>query len=271
MSIDTAIESAIEAECRTTSPGAVVCSHTIVIPFYNEQGNVLNLLQDLEAVEREHGYAWEYVLVDDCGTDGTPALLKQWASPRDRCTVVRMPGNQGQAAALYAGLQKVSTPWIITLDGDGQNVPFDIPKLLALTDTADMVVGIRAQRQDTWLRRSMSRWANRIRSKCLGDSMLDSGCALKVFDRRIIPALIPIRTLYSFMPAMAVAAGFRVAQTPVTHRPRTAGKSNYGLRAFCWYPLVDMIGMLWYRKRCIRQHPPRPIPEVPDKFARGAV
>ena len=258
-----------DAASRTTPPGDAGCSHTIVIPFYNEQGNVLNLLQDLEAVEKAQGYRWEYVLVDDCGTDGTPALLQQWAASRDRCAVIRMPGNQGQAAALYAGLQKASTPWIITLDGDGQNIPFDIPKLLALADTTDMVVGIRAERQDTWLRRIMSRWANGIRGKCLGDYMLDSGCALKVLDRRIVPALIPIRTLYSFMPAMAVAAGFRVAQTPVTHRPRTAGKSNYGFRVFCWYPLVDMIGMLWYRKRCIHHPHSRPASEVPARAPSG--
>ncbi len=229
-------------------------THSVVIPFYNEHGNVVSLLNELLAVEKEIGAVWQYVLISDCGTDGTPAILQHWAIGHKNCTLVNMPVNQGQAASLFAGLQEATAPLIITMDGDGQNVPADIPKLLSLTGSCDMVVGIRSVRNDSWLRRFMSRYANRIRGNLLGDHMTDSGCALKVFHRRVVPALLPIRTLYSFMPAMVVAAGFTVSQTSVQHRARSCGKSNYGLRAFFWRPIVDMLGMIWYKNRCFNQN-----------------
>ena len=137
------------------------------------------------------------------------------------------------------------------MDGDGQNAPADIPVLLQHLEQADLVCGIRAERNDSTLRRWMSRLANRVRGRLLGDGMLDSGCALKVMRREVVSALVPIRTLYSFIPALAVAAGFRVAEVPVHHRSRNGGRSNYGLRAFVLMPLVDMLGLLWFRRRCI--------------------
>lgn len=228
-------------------------THSVVIPFFNEHDNVISLLNELLVVEKQLNTAWEYILINDCGTDGTPAILQTWASGRENCRLLNMPGNQGQAASLFAGLQIVSAPLVIIMDGDGQNVPADIPRLLSLTLSADMVVGIRAERNDSWLRRAMSKSANRIRGKVLGDHVTDSGCALKVFHRHIIKSLLPIRTMYSFMPAMVVAAGFTVAQVPVQHRARSFGTSNYGLRAFFWRPVVDMLGMLWYKNRCINQ------------------
>lgn len=231
--------------------GHPCASHSVVIPFFNECGNAPRLLDELLTVEKELGACWNFILVDDCGADGTPALLAQWAASHPRCTVLHMPGNQGQAASLYAGLQEVQTPFAITLDGDGQNVPADIPELLQHLGQADMIVGIRAQRNDSRLRRMMSRFANRIRGRVLGDGLADSGCALKIFRREVIPALLPMRTLYSFMPAMAVAAGFEVCEMVVQHRARPSGRSNYGLRAMWWRPFMDMMGLLWYRQRAL--------------------
>lgn len=227
-------------------------SHSVVIPFYNEHDNVVSLLNELLAIEKKLDAVWEYILINDCGTDGTPSILQRWAAEHENCRLVNMPGNQGQAASLFAGLQKVSAPLIITMDGDGQNVPADIPKLLSMANSADMVVGIRADRNDSWIRRIMSKFANRIRGSVLGDHMADSGCALKVFHQRVLQSLLPIRTLYSFMPAMVVAAGFTVAQIPVQHRARYFGKSNYGFRTFIWRPFLDMLGILWFKKRCIK-------------------
>lgn len=229
-------------------------TQSVVIPFFSEHDNVISLLNELLAVEKQLNMMWEYILINDCGTDGTPGILQEWATGRENCLLLNNPGNQGQAASLFAGLQKASAPLIITMDGDGQNVPADIPKLLAMISSSDMVVGIRAERNDSWLRRIMSKYANRIRGSILGDHMTDSGCALKVFHRRILPSLLPIRTLYSFMPAMVVAAGFSVTQVPVQHRARSFGKSNYGLRAFFWRPIVDMMGMLWFKNRCVNLH-----------------
>ena len=115
-----------------------------------------------------------------------------------------------------------------------------------------LVCGIRAERNDTALRRAMSRLANRVRGTILGDNMRDSGCALKVMRREVVQALLPIRTLYSFIPALAVAGGFRIAEIPVHHRARNGGRSNYGFLKFALMPFVDMLGLYWFRKRCVR-------------------
>jgi dolichol-phosphate mannosyltransferase len=142
---------------------------------------------------------------------------------------------------------------LVTLDGDGQNCPSDIPALLAVLDhdRLDLVCGIRHERQDSALRRWMSRLANRVRARLLGDGVRDSGCGLKVMRRAVVPALPPLRTLYSFIPALAVGAGFAVGEHPVAHRPRNGGHSNYGLRTFFWRPFVDMLGVAWYQRRSV--------------------
>jgi dolichol-phosphate mannosyltransferase len=157
--------------------------------------------------------------------------------------------NNGQAAALFFGMKQATGEVLVTLDGDGQNDPADIPRLLAALRDCDMVAGIRARRHDSWLRLAMSRLANSIRSRFLGDGLRDTGCALKAFRREVVEAFIPIRTLYSFMGAMAVAAGFRLRQLEVAHRPRTRGESNYGFSVFWWKPLIDMLGLFWFSRR----------------------
>ncbi len=144
---------------------------------------------------------------------------------------------------------------LVTLDGDGQNDPADIPRLLTALEDRDMVAGVRARRHDVWLRLAMSRLANSVRSKLLGDGLRDTGCALKAFRSEVVDAFLPIRTLYSFMGAMAVAAEFRLCQIEVAHRPRRHGQSKYGLSVFWWKPLMDMIGILWF----LRRHFPRNI------------
>jgi dolichol-phosphate mannosyltransferase len=137
------------------------------------------------------------------------------------------------------------------LDGDGQNDPQDIPRILAPLNEADMVVGIRVDRRDSFVRRVMSQLANAARSRILGDGVVDSGCGIKAFHRRVVEAFIPMRTLYSFIPALAISAGFTIRQVPVHHRPRSAGKSKYGVRQFLWKPLLDMAGVWWFaRRRC---------------------
>ena len=147
-------------------------SHSVVIPFYNECDNAVPLLNELVEVEHQLGLAWEYILVSDCGTDGTPAILQHWSSEHKNCRFLTTPVNQGQAASLFAGLHAATSPLLITMDGDGQNVPADIPKLLAKIGDVDMVVGIRSNRNDSWLRRVMSKFANRVRGNILGLSLI---------------------------------------------------------------------------------------------------
>jgi dolichol-phosphate mannosyltransferase len=223
--------------------------HSVVIPFYNEAGAIPALLAEVRATMDALGAPWEAVLIDDGSSDGTAAALTAATQGWPAARVIADGENQGQAAALLRGFRAARGPWIITLDGDGQNDPADIPALLAAAQQCDMVVGIRATRRDNWLRRAMSRIANEVRGRMLGDNLRDSGCALKVFRSEVTAAFFPIRSLYSFMPAMAGAAGWRIREQPVNHRERRSGVSKYGFGTFAWRPLVDTVA-LWWLLRC---------------------
>lgn len=223
--------------------------YSVVVPFYNEVGSAPALIAEIEAAMDALGEPWELLMVDDGSRDATGELLAAAAARRPELRYLCLQRNRGQAAALDAGLRRARGAVLITMDGDGQNDPADIPALLALLDPADMVVGIRAGRRDGWLRRAMSRLANSIRGRMLDDRMRDSGCALKVFRAEVASSFLPLKTLYSFMPALARAGGFRLAEHPVRHRPRVAGQSSYGFVAFLWRPALDLLGVWWFRKR----------------------
>ena len=225
--------------------------YSVVVPFFNEEGALEALLAEIRAVMDSLGEPWQAVFVNDCSGDATGEILRRATAGWADCELIHFAQNRGQAAALVAGFAAARGRWIITLDGDGQNVPGDIPRLLPLARTHDMVVGIRATRRDSWLRRAMSRIANGVRGRLLRDGLKDSGCALTIFRREVVGAFLPMRSLYSFMPAFAVAAGFTVAEVAVRHRERTSGKSNYGLAAFAWKPLVDMLAIWWFARRRI--------------------
>lgn len=228
---------------------SVSCS--LVIPFYNEAGSIRGVLDEACAAMERLAFDYEVIAVDDGSSDGTrsqaTALLEKWPALR----ILAFDRNRGQAAALFDGLRAARGQILITMDGDGQNDPADIPRLLVClgAGTADMVTGRRANRKDTWLRRRMSLLANGVRRWFLRDGVSDSGCALKVFRREVREAFIPIRTLYSFMPALAVAAGYRVREMDVNHRARESGVSKYGLIQMWWRPLVDMVGVSWFARR----------------------
>lgn len=222
---------------------------SIVIPFFNEEACARQLLVEIGEQLAPGQIEFEVIAIDDGSTDRTGDILASYATIDRRVRVLSSERNCGQAMALLRGLQAATQPIIVTLDGDGQNDPADIPRLLARLHDLDMVVGIRQHRNDSWLRRWMSRIANAVRSCILGDRMRDSGCALKAFRQSAVASFIPIKTLYSFMPAMAIAAGLRVGQLPVNHRPRQGGSSSYGMRQFLWYPVLDLLGVWWFVKR----------------------
>lgn len=223
--------------------------YSVVVPFYNEAETAAVLIAEIGQAMGSLGEPWELLMVDDGSRDATGEILRQASETHANHRYLRLPRNRGQAAALSAGMHRARGRFVVTMDGDGQNDPADIPALAALLDSADMVVGIRAGRRDSFLRRAMSKFANAIRGRLLDDRMQDSGCALKIFRREVVPVLLPLKTLYSFMPALAKAGGFRLAEQPVNHRPRLGGKSSYGFVAFLWKPAVDLVGIWWFRKR----------------------
>lgn len=222
-----------------------------VVPFYNEGENVQAVLSELRETLDALDMSYEVVAVDDGSADDTAAKLQVLAEEWPTLRVLRHGVNQGQAAALWTAFQNVGGELVITLDGDGQNAPSSLRAMIEHLHTsgADMVAGVRAARQDSWLRRKMSRLANRIRQIFLRDGVSDSGCALKVMKREVCGAFIPLRTLYSFMPALAVSAGYKVVEMAVPHRARVAGVSSYGLVAMLWRPALDMIGVWWFGMR----------------------
>lgn len=221
---------------------------SVVIPFFDEEDAAPALIAELRPAVAGLGEV-EVLLIDDGSRDGTARVLDEAAAAWPAVRVIHFAKNQGQGPALFFGIHQARGEAIALLDGDGQNDPADIPALVAALGEADFVTGYRAKRQDSTLRRWMSRLANAIRSRVLRDGVRDTGCGLKVFRREVREALIPLRTLYSFIPAMVRAAGFRMTERPVGHRPRTRGTSKYGLWVMLWRPLVDMLGMAWFIRR----------------------
>jgi dolichol-phosphate mannosyltransferase len=224
---------------------------SFVVPFFNEEGCARAVVTELRAELDRCGLAWECLLVDDGSTDGTAAELGAGTAGDPRCRVIRLPVNCGQGAALLAGFQAAQGALIGMMDGDGQNVPGDLPALLARLPEADVVVGIRAGRHDSLLRKACSRVANAVRRRFLHDQVSDAGCALKVFRREVMTGFFPVNMLNPFIPAFAAAAGFRIAELPVRHRPRTSGRSKYGLGVILWRPMCDMLALWWMLRRRI--------------------
>jgi dolichol-phosphate mannosyltransferase len=225
--------------------------YSIVIPVYNEEEVVGDLLNEIYRFAKNWTNDYELLLVDDGSADRTAEIIAAQFAKWPQGHLISLSRNCGQAAALLFGMKSARGEIIILLDGDGQNDPQDIPKVLAPLTEVDMAVGIRMNRQDSYVRKTMSRLANAARSRILRDGVVDSGCGIKAFHRRVVEAFIPMRTLYSFIPALAISAGFTIRQVPVNHRPRSGGKSKYGVRQFLWRPLLDLLGVWWFtRRRC---------------------
>jgi dolichol-phosphate mannosyltransferase len=226
---------------------------SVIIPFYNEAANVGPLVAELRAALAPLGLSLEVLLVNDGSTDATAAALNEAAAVWPAVRVEHFPRNRGQAAALWWGFQNARGAWFAMLDGDGQNPPAELARLWPERHTADMLAGARRQRRDSRLRRVMSRIANATRRSLLRDGVSDTGCSLKLFRREVAAAFLPMRTLYSFLPAFAVAGGWTVREIPVEHRARQAGVSHYGLRAMAILPLLDLLALVWLCRRQIRR------------------
>ncbi|ACB76793.1 glycosyltransferase family 2 protein [Opitutus terrae] len=218
---------------------------SLVVPLYNEAGNVLPLLAAANDVLATFRGGHEIILVDDGSTDATPADIAAACARWPTVRSIRHPQNQGQAAALLTGLHAARGELILTMDGDGQNDPHDFPKLLAPVEAGalDLACGWRVDRHDSWTRRVISRVGNAVRRVVLGDHLHDGGCQLRVFRREIIAALFPVDLLQSFLPAIAVALGFRVGEFPVRHHARRRGRAKFGLRKLWWRPFVAMLAV----------------------------
>jgi dolichol-phosphate mannosyltransferase len=220
---------------------------SLVVPVYNEAGNILPLAENSIGVLRAMGRPFEMILVNDGSTDTTGSEIAEAHARWPECVELRMPRNSGQAVALLTGLRAARGDYLLMMDGDGQNDPRDYPALLALVEAGqvDLACGWRVDRHDSTLRRIMSRIANVVRGAILKDGVHDSGCQLRVMRREVRDAFFPMELMQSFIPALAVAAGYRVGETPVRHHARQHGDSKYGFRRLLWRPAAAMIGLRW--------------------------
>jgi glycosyltransferase involved in cell wall biosynthesis len=228
---------------------------SLVVPVYNEAGNILPLAAGSIEVLRALGRPFEIILVNDGSTDNTAAEIAEAHARWPECIELRLPQNSGQAVALLTGLQAARGDYLLMMDGDGQNDPRDYPALLAMVESGqvDLACGWRVNRHDSTLRRIMSRIANVVRGAVLKDGVHDAGCQLRVMRRDVRDAFFPMELMQSFIPALAVAAGFRVGETPVRHHARQHGESKYGFRRLLWRPAVAMVKLKWKLWRRARE------------------
>lgn len=222
---------------------------SVIIPCYNEAENVDPMLQQLRDVLGTVGASWEILCVDDASTDDTVPRVRQWFPRIPQLRLLRHRANFGQSAALWTGFQCARGHVIVTLDGDLQYDPADIPELLRRLDDCDMVCGLRLRRRDTPWKRLSSRIANWYRRTLLADPFRDSGCTFRAFRRTALDGVPPFRGIHRFLPSVCMMNGFRVLEVPVRHRPRERGVTKYGTADRLWVGLVDTFAMRWYRAR----------------------
>lgn len=228
-----------------TNPLAPAVS--VIVPVFNEAENIALLQRELTMVLQPFDY--EIIFVDDGSTDGTAAQVTR----ADRVQLLRFETNAGQSAAMYAGLVAARGAVAVLIDGDLQNDPADIPRLLAAIERgADLVCGYRADRKDTQLKRITSRVANFVRSRFTRDGVRDTGCTLKAMRRECIGALVPFKGMHRFIPALVKGAGYRIEELPVNHRARRFGLSKYGLGNRALRATVDMFGVRWLLSRQLK-------------------
>ncbi len=241
---------------------------SVVIPVKNEAGNIAPLVDEIVAALDEKA-VYEIVYVDDGSDDATLAELRRLQARLAQLRVVRHATSCGQSAAIRSGVKAAQGSWIATLDGDGQNDPADIPALWQIARASPaapplLIAGHRIRRQDSWMKRRVSLVANAVRRRLLHDDTPDTGCGLKLFPRALFLDLPYFDHMHRFLPALVLREGGVVRSLPVNHRPRQRGTSKYGVLDRLWVGIIDLLGVLWLRRRHAR-------PQVLGDDARPAV
>jgi len=251
-----------EQQDRITALGLDCIS--FVVPVFNEADCIATLIEEIENCGRVLTADFEIIVVDDGSTDQTLEVLRELIPQRQRLRVIPCHSNGGQSRATCIGVRAARHGWIVTLDGDGQNVPGDAQRLVeSLLDhdqpsRVGMVTGRRAKRRDRWIKRIGSRIANRVRKALLDDGVSDTGCGLKLFRRALFLDLPQFDHMHRFLPALARMQGTEVVEVEVGHRPRMAGVSKYGTLDRLRVGIPDLFGVLWLKHRALQG------PSMPD-------
>ncbi len=225
---------------------------SVVIPVHNEVESVPVLWRELREVLVRLERRAEVVFVDDGSTDGSDKAIRDIVTSDPRARSVRLRTRSGLTAAFHAGYAAATGDVIVTLDGDLQSDPRDIPALLAELSHADAAIGWRRRRHDTMSKRLASRIANAVRRRVLGDSFRDSACSLRAMRRPCLAALPPYDGMHRFVPGLLTMNGFVVVEVPVTHRPRRHGRSKFGIVDRGVRASIDMLVVRWMRARRLR-------------------
>lgn len=217
---------------------------SMVIPVRDEAAAIPALAAEIAQVFANAEHEWEVVWVDDGSCDQTRATLRSLSLPQRFLGLER---SCGQSAALLAGVLAARGEWIATLDGDGQNDPADLPRLWARAqaESFDLINGIRAQRQDGWVRQVSSSIANRVRTWLTGASVSDIGCSTRIARRAALLTLPRFDGMHRFLPTLVRMQGGRIAEMPVNHRPRRSGRSKYGIGNRLLRGARDLLGVRW--------------------------
>lgn len=226
--------------------------YSLVIPLKNEEENIVPLINEIIPVMNALEHPWELICIDDGSTDKTRSILEGLSKDLKFLRLISFDKNYGQSSAFDVGFRSATGEFIITLDGDGQNDPKDIPKLLAHAHHADLICGIRALRKDTWIKKITSKIANFVRQKICEDKALDTGCSLKIYRRSCLEKIKLYEGLHRFLPALFDIEGFTLIQVPVNHRERWRGKSHYNFLNRSFNTIADMLAVRWMRKRQLR-------------------
>lgn len=229
-------------------------SISVIVPAYNEQDNlkalIENITQALQSVEN-----LEIVVVDDCSSDNTPAVCANLKQIYPSLTYLRHIKNAGQSTAVLTGVKHARFELIATLDGDGQNPPTEILKLLQAyanysgTKATTLFAGHRIGRQDPWIKRISSKIANGIRKKMLKDDCPDTGCGLKLFHKAAFLELPHFNHMHRFLPALFKRQGYTTINVPISHAPRQFGTSKYNTWGRLRVGIVDLLGVAWLARR----------------------
>ena len=225
---------------------------SIIVPVFNEADNVTPLAREVAAAMQPLQRAYELVFVDDASTDDTWTRIAEARRLDPRVRGLRHARNAGQSAALWTGIQATTSPILASLDGDLQNDPADLPRLIVELERVDFVSGMRLSRQDTWLRKVSSKIARWARKTALGVDFADTGCAIRAFKRTALTGAFPFNGLHRFLPVIVHGGGFKTLEVPVNHRPRVAGVSKYGVWNRLGRGIYDLFAIAWYQKRRFR-------------------
>jgi len=228
---------------------------SLVIPCYNEEGNLHPLLAAIREAVEPLKVPYEIIITDDCSKDKSWEILKTLAAADSRIRIQRFAFNCGESAASWAGLKAARGQYLVTLDADLQNDPKDLPKFLEALKKFDCVCGTRVETRgkgDNFIRIASSRIANGVRNKLSGEKISDAGCTYRAFKRECIENLKFFKGMHRFLPTLFKIEGFTVTEIPVTNNPRFAGKSNYGVWNRLFASFYDLLAVRWMKKRMFR-------------------